>query len=435
MKIILNALLIALLAFSAWSGYNLYEESQKETELKYDYAEINKIKYGIFNLGIWKEKIFTIIQTKAGSFELKSSDFKSIQNEVEKYLFQLYEEFFVSGKIVEYVLEESKDEKNAVAKILMGLFKGSIEKQIEQIDFKSRIPGLASQLTRELQNKAPEIQKAISKQISNMIAAEAGQTFEDGRQIYLDKYSIENINELNSHLLEEVQALKANKKKWIQYSLLGLLGAFILMMLIQKIISFEISMLHLTLISTLFLILGLALPMIELDARLTEVDLRIMDENIHFDEQIMYYQSKSIIDVTKTLLEGHTLDLKLVGLLILLFSIILPFSKMILTTCYLFVERAKKSKFIETVIFYLGKWSMADVFVVAIFMAYIGFYGLISAQLNDMEGQTDLFTLDTINYSSLSPGIIYFTLYCLFSIFMSLLIHRRKNKMSQLENV
>jgi hypothetical protein len=180
-----------------------------------------------------------------------------------------------------------------------------------------------------------------------------------------------------------------------------------------------------TLAAMLFLALGLALPMIVLDARLTTVDLMILGESIHFDEQFIYYQSKSIIEVTKTLLQGRGLDLKIVGFLILLFSIVLPFAKMIATNIYLFVNNSRSVKTLKILIFHLGKWSMADVFVVAIFMSYIGFYGLVNSQLGDMNRQSDSLALDTVNYSSLAPGIIFFTLYCLFSIVISTIIHRK----------
>ena len=123
--------------------------------------------------------------------------------------------------------------------------------------------------------------------------------------------------------------------------------------------------------------------------------------------------------------------MKLVGFLILLFSIVLPFLKMVLTTIYLYVKAAQKSRFVKTVIFYLGKWSMADVFVVSIFMAYIGFYGLLSSQLSTMAGGSDSIRIETVNYSEFSPGIIFFTLYCLLSIIMSMLIHRRKRRQQE----
>ena len=98
---------------------------------------------------------------------------------------------------------------------------------------------------------------------------------------------------------------------------------------------------------------------------------------------------------------------------------------MLATNVYLFAKGSRTIRALKILIFHLGKWSMADVFVVAIFMSYIGFYGLVSSQLGDMNKQTDSMALDTVNYSSLAPGIIYFTLYCLFSIIISTLIHRR----------
>ena len=84
------------------------------------------------------------------------------------------------------------------------------------------------------------------------------------------------------------------------------------------------------------------------------------------------------------------------------------------------------------VIFYLGKWSMADVFVVAIFMAYIGFYGITSAQLNEIASGQGNYQVETINYSKLSPGALFFTSYCILSIITSIIIDRvKKNNVDQ----
>jgi len=434
MKHLISILVFALIIFSSYSAYNLYQVSKLENEIKYDFAEVNKIKYGLFNLNIWKEKIFSIIEKKADSFELKSSDLDGIKKEVENYLYALHKEYFESGKLIEILMNQQSDGKNSISKMLMGLFKGNIEKQIGEIDFKSKIPGIADQLMVELKKKTPEIKKAITDQISNMLIAEASGQLTDQRQPILDKYEIDNFESLNSILVANVEEIAPQKKKWMTWTLGGLFGALLILLFGMKLISFKRNMLWLTVICTVFLAIGLALPMIDLDARLSSVDLKIMDENIHFDEQVMYYQSKSILDVTKTLIQGRGIDLKLVGLLILVFSIVLPLLKMLLTTFFLFKEDWRENKFIQTVIFYLGKWSMADVFVVAIFMSYIGFYGLINSQLGDLSGQTGDYTLETINYSKLSAGIVFFTLYCLFSILMSTLIHR-KHKQGLLDHV
>jgi len=425
MKYVLILIISGLLCFSSWSGYNLYKVTKQENVLKYDYAEINLIKYGLFNIDIWKEKIFGILESKAGSFKLKSSDFNSIEKALQNYLMEIHDDYFTTDKIVELLSEDNKKEKKGVGKLLVGLFKGKIEKQIEKIDFKARIPGLAKQLTKEIKRKTPEIQKAITDQISNMIAAETSKDLVDQRQGILDKYEGETVTEVTVGLIDRISEIQTEKKKWVTYSLAGLILAILLCFLLSKFLSFRLSMLLASISATIFLALGIALPMIVLDARLTKVDLMLMGESVHFDEQFMYYQSKSIIDVTRTLLEGHGIDLKLVGLLILLFSIVLPLSKMIATNIYLFATEARSIRLLKLIIFHLGKWSMADVFVVAIFMSYIGFYGLVSSQLGDMERQTDTLALDTVNYSALAPGVIFFTLYCLFSIIISTLIHKK----------
>ena len=425
MKYVLILIISGLLCFSSWSGYNLYKVTKQENVLNYDYAEINLIKYGLFNIDIWKEKIFGILESKAGSFKLKSSDFNSIEKALQNYLMEIHDDYFTTDKIVELLSEDNKKEKKGVGKLLVGLFKGKIEKQIEKIDFKARIPGLAKQLTKEIKRKTPEIQKAITDQISNMIAAETSKDLVDQRQGILDKYEGETVTEVTVGLIDRISEIQTEKKKWVTYSLAGLILAILLCFLLSKFLSFRLSMLLASISATIFLALGIALPMIVLDARLTKVDLMLMGESVHFDEQFMYYQSKSIIDVTRTLLEGHGIDLKLVGLLILLFSIVLPLSKMIATNIYLFATEARSIRLLKLIIFHLGKWSMADVFVVAIFMSYIGFYGLVSSQLGDMERQTDTLALDTVNYSALAPGVIFFTLYCLFSIIISTLIHKK----------
>ncbi|NNK89655.1 MAG: hypothetical protein HKO89_03530, partial [Saprospiraceae bacterium] len=225
----------------------------------------------------------------------------------------------------------------------------------------------------------------------------------------------------NLYLEEKIESVNIESKKLIRIIIISLLLALLLLLFVSKILAFKTSMIFLSLVSILFLALGLALPMIDLDARLSSVDIQLLDKNIHFDEQVMYFQSKSIIDVTRTLLENHALDMKIVGLLILLFSIILPAAKMILSLFYLFVKRIRDKVVINTIIFYMGKWSMADVFVVAIFMSYIGMYGLINSQIVDTGTMANL---DTLNYSKLSPGIIFFTSYCILSIIMSSLIQR-----------
>jgi hypothetical protein len=179
-----------------------------------------------------------------------------------------------------------------------------------------------------------------------------------------------------------------------------------------------------TLTSIVFLIAGVTLPMIDLEALLNAFYLHVLGTQIGFDYQVIYFQSKSILDVTSTLLKSKGTDLKIVGLMILAFSIVFPFFKLVLSAMYFFSERLQKSRLVQNLIFYLGKWSMADVFVVAMFMAYIGFYGLVTAQLGDIGRNESGFAVETINKSRLSPGALFFTSYCILSIITGIIIQK-----------
>ena len=64
---------------------------------------------------------------------------------------------------------------------------------------------------------------------------------------------------------------------------------------------------------------------------------------------------------------------------------------------------------------------MADVMVVAIFMAYIGFSGIISEQLSQLEGLTRNMDMLTTNKSQLHVGFFMFAIY----VTLGLLIAQR----------
>lgn len=183
------------------------------------------------------------------------------------------------------------------------------------------------------------------------------------------------------------------------------------------------------------LVLGVTLPMMDIDARLNAFSMELFDEQITFDEQIMYFQSKSILDVTETLIKGQGIDLKIVGVLIFLFSIVFPFFKLVLSTSFMYIKKLQHNKWVQMIIFNLGKWSMADVFVVAMFMAYIGFYGLITSQLTEISSNQTGYAVETLNYSKLSPGALFFTSYCLLSILASLILNKKANEVDDINLV
>lgn len=427
--VVLLIVFIGLLASSKFA-LDVYNDSRQRSEFQEDYAEINRVNYGLFNIQLWKDKALDIFQNRIGDFKISPEAFDVLNKQVEKYLYQSYDKFFSKEKITALIMDNLKD--SGLNKMIMGFIQKNIGPVIERFDLKSQIPSLTKQISKEIKNSEPEIRALMQKELLTMILDDADTELRDRREGIYQKYGMTQPKETTEHLAQRVVETDAKIKRSIQYTL-GTIGACILLLLlIGGVVPFREKILSMTLLSMVLLLLGITLPMIDIDARLNSFKIGLMGENIEFGEQILYYQSKSITQVTQTLFEGHGWDLKLVGVLIFCFSIVFPLLKLILSTLYLYWNKVRMSKVAQTIIFYLGKWSMADVFVVAIFMAYIGFYGIVTAQLGSIGQNQSGYAVETMNYSRLAPGALFFTLYCLVSIIISLFINRQDQK--HLEN-
>lgn len=112
--------------------------------------------------------------------------------------------------------------------------------------------------------------------------------------------------------------------------------------------------------------------------------------------------------------------MKLVGLLVITFSIFFPILKILSSIGYYYNYRgARENPVIKFFILKSGKWSMADVTVVAIFMAYIGFSGIITNQLGELSSAAPEVAMLTTNGTSLQPGYYLFLTYTLLALFLS----------------
>ena len=77
------------------------------------------------------------------------------------------------------------------------------------------------------------------------------------------------------------------------------------------------------------------------------------------------------------------------------------------------MKNGGNNKVIQFFAFKSGKWSMADVNVVAIFMAYIGFKGILDSQLTSLNMKTDSLASISTNETTLQPGFILFVAFVL----------------------
>jgi len=115
----------------------------------------------------------------------------------------------------------------------------------------------------------------------------------------------------------------------------------------------------------------------------------------------LYEATQSIFQTIENLFDDENY---LVAWLILIFSVVVPVVKIALLLVLLLFKKLKARNALRRVIAAIGKWSMADVFVVSIFMAYL------ATRSNDAVTAT------------LHAGYYYFTAYCVLSILGSQLI-------------
>ena len=176
----------------------------------------------------------------------------------------------------------------------------------------------------------------------------------------------------------------------------------------------------LTLINFVLLIPGVTQPIYSVSIT-TLVEAAFLPDPV---EVTVYQQTRSILSTVRELWRSADY---LVSFLILLFSIIVPVTKGSMLLASIFVRKETVKKWLVLLVDLIGKWSMADVFVVGVFLAFLA---------TRDQAQENVFTvpillrevevgMQTHLISTLGPGFYYFLGYCLFSIFWTQVLKRR----------
>ncbi len=430
MRYILIILISLGLCYGAYEGYQLRKLTKEQTEYKEALAEMNRINYGLFNMELWKDKAMSVFMNRIDEFNLNPQVYKEIDRELNVYLGKLYVEWISSGALANMLLDEGA-KQGKIPPIMGKMIAKSIGDIVKGLKLNQQIPTYSKVLTAEIKKNESMLVGYLQEALKGMLFDATESVIRDARIPIYEKYGHDSLEATNLDLKEKVTSLDTsiNSKIKLVYSIV--LGLVVLCLLLYGVIGGVSAISLISFASIILLLLGVSMPMIDIDARLNNFTMNIIGTDLSFDEQYLYYQSKSILDVTWTLIEGRGIDLKIVGIMILLFSIVVPFIKLVLSSAFLYNNKIRNSKLAKGIIYHLGKWSMADVFVVAMFMAYIGFYGIITAQLGDIGRNQTGYAVETLNYSKLSPGALFFTTYCILSIITGILIKRWKGKQDE----
>lgn len=384
--------------------------SQKSQTLKYELASLNDAKYGIFNVDNWKHQINIILTQEIAEFQLEGDNKKIVKVQLEKLLETLLDQ------VKENVLSQNNSG-------IWGKLKGMLVDVVIDFDkIKKEIPAYADDILAELEKEEniEAIKAGVLSKMDGWMQSVGEGTNTNIQSSILEKHEQTSIKDCSSFLQSNIGTLQ--KSIWM-YTLIGILFSILLWIVMLAGEANKLDNYILGLSCLLLLVGGLFIPMLDLKAGLETIRFTILDNEIKFDDQVLFFQSKSIVQVVKTLLSVKSFNGILVGILILLFSVIFPLAKLLSSIAFINNHRIAKNRVLNFLIFHSGKWSMADVFVVALLMTYLGFSGIVQSQLGAIPNTDNIQTI-SFNATSFQPGCTWFIGFCISGLFFSTVLKK-----------
>ncbi len=393
---------------------HLIRVSEKNQDFRKDLAEVNHIKYNLLNVEEWSVQVKEILEKKIDEFQITHENQQRLEDRVETILYDLIDE-------VELLMKRrTEGQFSRIKRWVAGL---AID--VEQL--RDSVPSFASQILVELEDPRTKqaIQDFMTDKLDQYIASTRSLADMEKLEKLMEKHEVGSRQEANRVLTDKLSANMDRLDHHMILILAALLVVFLLTFFTSSRISFY-QVLILVLGAIVLLIGGVMLPMIQLEAKIDLVRFELLGEEMAFKDNILYFQSKSVIDMVVILLKDGSARMIIVGFLIFMFSLIFPTLKLVSTVAYTGGNgKMKQSRLIRFFTLKSSKWSMADVFVVAIFMAYIGFNGIVDNQMEEFnEGAKPVETFTT-NGTKLLPGFFIFLSFVIYGMGLSWLIEKR----------
>ena len=388
--------------------------------LRIDLAEIGHARYGMLNADRWVEQIVPILNGNIDQLDLTAQAGPSLRPTVEKVLYRLLEQVkeqmspkpkpAVPGAPVVPVAPNAAFAAQANA-MMANLMVNNL---------RPRVPEFARSVLAELGNKENKL--AVKNYLAGVLAEGVKGTFSavdtNGYASILKKNGCADTTACREILGKRIREADSNIASWY-LTALGATGlAFILLLARKQALRwFHVAVMLLFCVA--LLAGGVLSPMIEVEAKISQLSFTFYGQPVAFPEQVLYYQSKSVLEVFRTLITIGEPEMWIVGMLVLMFSVVFPVLKILTLGCCL--KRRDWLRDYRIVRFFAlesSKWSMADVMALAIFMAFVAFNGVISNAMGGMQGPGAQLVIPTDSSKTLA-GFYLFIGFVLASLFLS----------------
>jgi len=407
-------LLLCVEGFLAW---RLHALSSQQEQIKSDYSNVNSITLGLLSVDNWRDKVAGIVNQQVKHFKLSPKEKKELQVEVEQVIYAL--------------IDKAQAMVNKPQKSLGAKLKQLVVKTFVKTDkIRAQVPAFARSIIAKVDNPKQKAQLS-SMAMSKFNAARHTYALDSARDAnqsltgkMFRKYGVSSLDALGKKQTVLLDDIRTEMYVYC-FAMLGcILAVLACWWFLRKRVDLHGTLFVMSLLFAFILLaVGLTASMIEVDCRIGSLDFVLLGQHVVFQNQVLFYESKSIIGVVKVLFQQPAADSIAVGALILCFSIVFPVTKLISTGVHLLSNRKiAENRVIKFFAFQSGKWSMADVIVIAILMTYIGLNGLLNNQLAALNIKSENLTLLTTNNTALQPGYIIFISFVLYGLILSTIL-------------
>ncbi len=411
---------LALLVPTVFFTWRVWSDLAVRRDLRTNLAEISHARYGLFNAGKWVEQILPIIDQQIDALDLTAGNQASLKPMAERALYRLLDQ----------VKDQLAPKPGAGGGFAAQAMSAMVNSMI--VSLRPQVPEFANTVLKELGSK--ENKEAIRKYIAGIIAEGAKNTFSPVDMTeynrILRQYGCVDAAACHGAIGKRIE--EANQRISGEY--LGALGAAAVAMILllgqRKGLS-RAGVAAAILLCLTLLAGGVLSPMLEVEARISSIHMTFFGQPISFGEQVLYYQSKTVLEVFRTLIDIGQPEMYVVAVLLLTFSVIFPALKMLtLGACLMRPEWITKNRIAKFFALESSKWSMADVMAIAIFMSFVAFNGVISGALGGLRSPGSQIVIPT-DSSQVLAGFYLFIGFVLSSLFLSRKLEKDLRQLQQ----
>ena len=408
-----------LLLPALWFSWKTVDGLAARRLMRTDLAEITNARYGILSADQWRTLIGPMLNAQVDKLDLKGQT-KTLRPMVERSLYALLDS-----------MKTPKTPPGAKATgkpggVLPGGIQGMfVNKMIDSL--RPHVPEYTNVVMAELAKGQTQkaFRNSIRETLAHAVADTFGNTDMTTYNAILTHYGCSDGASCEETLGKKIAAADRKLNRYYLTVLASAALGFILLMVARPALS-RGAVVVLMLFCLAMLAGGVLSPMLEVEVRVTKIDATLLGTPIEFRDQSLYYRSKTVFEVFQTLIHMGRPEMTVVGVLVILFSVVFPTLKMLALAASLFRPALlRTSRFVKVLAFELSKWSMADVMVLAIFMSFVAFNGVIGSAFDGLRTVPNVQqVLIPTNASTILPGYYLFIGFCVGSILLSRKLQR-----------